>query len=251
MMKSLPFARASLLAALLPLAFSGSASAQQPTAGGPAPAARPAGPAPAGGPPNGAQDMPPPAQEATRPWPVMVVTSVELLRSDRDGGRDIVRARGLVTSSAWSEPHLLPISSGNGPDGVLDLIFQASPPSTPTPLEAFMPVEALLPISAGHPYKAVRVRSGSNAITLKTLPGYKEIKHPEEDCSKCVGKYFVAKGATPPAGVAPGDIVKQEDLPWMLRVIKPTDGIPDYNLDPNRLTLVLSEDGRIVDAAWD
>jgi len=27
--------------------------------------------------------------------------------------------------------------------------------------------------------------------------------------------------------------------------------VPNYGFDPNRLTLVLSEDGRIVDAAWD
>jgi len=28
-------------------------------------------------------------------------------------------------------------------------------------------------------------------------------------------------------------------------------GVPNYSFDPNQLTLVLSEDGRIVDAAWD
>jgi hypothetical protein len=27
--------------------------------------------------------------------------------------------------------------------------------------------------------------------------------------------------------------------------------VPNYSFDPNQLTLVLSEDGRIVDAAWD
>jgi hypothetical protein len=27
--------------------------------------------------------------------------------------------------------------------------------------------------------------------------------------------------------------------------------VPSYTFDPNQLTLVLSEDGRIVDAAWD
>ncbi len=42
---------------------------------------------------------------------------------------DIVRARGLVTSSAWGEPHLLR-SPSEGIDGMLDLIFQASAPPT-------------------------------------------------------------------------------------------------------------------------
>ena len=45
--------------------------------------------------------------------------------------------------------------------------------------------------------------------------------------------------------------MREADLPWNLRVIKPTDGLPSYAFDPNRLTLVLSEDNRIVDAAWD
>jgi len=251
MMKSFRFAFVSLLMAGLPLAWSGSAGAQQPAARGAPPAAKPGSP-PANAPSaNDAQDTPPAAEEEGRPWPVILVTSVEVLRSPRAGGMDIVRARGLVTSSAWHSPHLLPINSGVGPDGVLELIFQATPPSTPSPLEAFMPIEAMLPVAEDHPYKAIRVRSGSNAITLKTLPGYAELKTPEDDCSKCLGKYFVAKGATPPAGVAKTDIVREEDLHYVLRIIRPTDGIANYTLDPNRLTLVLSDDGRIADAAWD
>jgi hypothetical protein len=181
----------------------------------------------------------------------MVVTSVEVLRSTRAGGMDIVRARGLVTSDAWGEPHLLPITRGEPLDGVLDLIFQANSPTGVMSLGPFMPVEAILPVEPGHPYKGVRVRASNNAITLKTLPGYAEAAPPKEDCAKCLGKFFVGKGASPPAGVAADDIVREADLPWPLRVIKPTDGIPSYAFDPNRLTLVLSEDGRIVDAAWD
>jgi len=55
----------------------------------------------------------------------MVVTSIEVLRSPRAGGMDIVRARGLATSNGWGEPHLLPIAHGEPLDGILDLIFQA------------------------------------------------------------------------------------------------------------------------------
>jgi hypothetical protein len=180
-----------------------------------------------------------------------MVTSVEVLRSERSGGMDIVRARGVVTSNAWGSPHLVPITQGKSIDGVLDILFLATAPQVPAPPGPFMPVEALLPIGHGHPYKAVRIRSGTNAITLKTLPGYAEVSGPKNDCSQCVGKYYVAKGATAPAGVAAGDIVRQEDLPWDLRVVLPTQGIAGYAVDPNRLTLVLSEDGRIADAAWD
>ena len=78
---------------------------------------------------------------------------------------DIIRARGLVTSDGWGEPHLLPITQGEALDGVLDLIFQAHAPSGAAPLGPFMPVEAILPIESGHPYKGVRVRGGTNAVT--------------------------------------------------------------------------------------
>jgi len=45
--------------------------------------------------------------------------------------------------------------------------------------------------------------------------------------------------------------VKEEDLLWEVRAIKHNQGIPSYTLNPNRLTIVLTEDGRISDAGWD
>jgi hypothetical protein len=275
MTRSKLFALVTLLAATM---LSAPAAPQQPP---PAAGARPPAttPAPAGQQPQarpqppagqpaqagqqqGAQQTGSPPPEGTEgaggpPWPVLVVTSVETLRSHIKGHLEIIRVRGWVTSDGWGEPHLLPITQGEPLDGVLDLIFQANSPSGAAPLGPFMPVEAILPIEAGHPYKAVRVRGSTNAVTLKTIPGYieapgyEEAAAAKEDCAKCMGKYFVAKGANPPAGVAADQIVREADLPWMLRVIKPDDGLPSYTFNPNRLTLVLSDDGRIVDAAWD
>lgn len=201
---------------------------------------------PRGGPSGSGQQYP-----EGRPVPVVFVTSVELIRSDRTGGLDIVRARALVTSNSWSSPHLLPITEGNGVDGTLDLIFQASSPPGMTGLGPFMVVEALLPLANGHPYKGVRVRSGYNAVTLKTLPGIAESAPPKVDCAKCVGKYFQAKGGAAPAGQAAENVVREEDLPYPLRIIRPNDGIPNYEFYPNRLTLLLSDTGQIVDGAWD
>lgn len=235
------FALASVIAAGL----LGSAQAQQqPAAGGPPPGQQ-----------QGQQAYPGPGQPSGTiggpPAPVVFVTSVEVLRSDRNGGLDVVRVRGLVTGQSWSQPHLIPITQGQPRDGMLDLIFQASAPAGAAGLGAFMPVEAILPVETGHPYKGVRVRGGNNAVSLKTIPGYAEAAAPKEDCAKCIGKYFVAKGANPPAGVAADNVVREADLPYTLRIIKPNDGIASYALDPNRLTLLLSEDGRIVDGAWD
>jgi hypothetical protein len=238
------FALASVIAAGL----LGSAQAQQqpPAAGGPPPGQQQ----------GQQQDKPPyPGQPAGTvggpPAPVVFVTSVEVLRSDRAGGLDVVRVRGVVTGSSWSQPHLIPITQGQPRDGMLDLIFHASAPAGAAGLGPFMTVEAILPVETGHPYKGVRVRGGNNAISLKTIPGYAETPAPKEDCAKCIGKFFVAKGANPPAGATAENTVREADLPYTLRIIKPTDGIPSYALEPNRLTLLLSEDGRIVDGAWD
>ncbi|WP_422000539.1 hypothetical protein [Reyranella sp.] len=247
MTRSKLFVLASLLAAGL-LGPAAQAQQQQAPATPSTPGA-PGQPANAyGGSPQGG---PPPDQGGGPPAPVLVVTSIEVLRSDRNGGLDLVRVRGLTTSGAWSQPLLKPITRGEARDGILDLMFEASSPAGAQPLGPFMPVEALLPVETGHPYKGVRVRGGSNAVSLKSIPGYVEVTPPKEDCAKCLGKFFVPNGTTAPAGATADNSVREADLPWKLRVIKPTDGIPSYAVDPNRLTLVLSEDGRIIDAAWD
>jgi hypothetical protein len=250
MTRSMLLATVSLVATLA-LA---TAYAQAPPAGGP-----PQGPqAGAAGGPQGMQppgngqygDPQNPAVSEGTPWPVIFVTGVDVLRAPHNG-RDIVVAHGLVTSGEWRNPVLIPITEGRPADGVLDLLLQAQAPAKPGALGPFVEVDAILPLGQGHPYTAVRVRSASNALTLKGLPGHAEVKKLKNDCGKCVGKHFVAKGETAPAGMAAGDILREEDLLWQVRVIKPRDGIHSYTLDPNRLTLVLSEDGRIVDAAWD
>jgi len=244
MTRSMLFASVSLVAALA----LGVAYAQTPPAAGQQ--AQPAAPgtpgAQAGAPGYG---QPGTAAPEGQPWPIVFVASVELLRSK--DGRDIVLARGLVTSKGWSQPNLIPINQGTPVDGVLDLLFEAASPVAPSPLGEFMEIDALLPLGHQHPYKAIRVRSAANALTLKQLPGYAEVKKLKNDCSNCLGKYFVAKGGTAPAGVAADNILKEEDLLWEVRVIKPNQGIPSYTVNPNRLTLVLTEDGRISDAAWD
>jgi hypothetical protein len=237
---------ASLFAAGL-LGSAALAQQQPPSAGGPPPGQQ--------GQQQGQQAYPGPGQPSGTvggpPAPVVFVTSVEVLRSDRNGGLDVVRVRGVVTGSSWSQPHLIPITQGQPRDGMLELIFQASAPAGAAGLGPFMPVESILPVATGHPYKGVRVRGGNNALSLKTIPGYVEAPAPKEDCAKCVGKFFVAKGANPPAGATAENTVREADLPYKLRIIKPEDGIPSYALEPNRLTLLLSEDGRIIDGAWD
>jgi hypothetical protein len=88
-------------------------------------------------------------------------------------------------------------------------------------------------------------------LSVSQLPGYIEGKSPSEDCSKCVGKTFVAKGATTPAGKSSSDLVREEQLPAATRIVRPSEGIPSADSNPNRLTLILNKEGRVTAAVWD
>jgi hypothetical protein len=182
--------------------------------------------------------------------PILAVTSLEILHSTHNPDLAVIAARGLTTTDGWQNGTLVPLTSGTPADGVLDLVFVALAPEDASAPGSYGPIQAVLPVPE-MPFKAVRVRSATNTLTLKDLNGYVEAKGPTETCGPCVGKQFVAKGATAPAGVAADDTVHEEDLPANARILKPTDGITDMRPNPNRLTIVIGEDGRIVDAIWD
>jgi hypothetical protein len=188
--------------------------------------------------------------ETAESVPILAVTSVEILHSAHNPDMAVIAARGLTTTDGWQNGTLVPLTSGTPADGVLDLVFVAQAPDDASAPESYGPIQAVLPIP-DNPFKAVRVRSATNTLTLKDVNGYVEAKGPAETCGPCVGKQFVAKGATAPAGVADDDTVHEEDLPANSRILKPTDGITDMRSNPNRLTIVIGEDGRIVDAIWD
>ena len=121
MTRSMLFATVSLAAVLAAtLAWGGVASAHTPSAPGQPPGA-PGAPGAQPGAPGYGQA---PAAAEGPPWPIAFVASVELLRTK--DGRDIVLARGLVTSKGWSQPNLIPINQGTPIDGVLDLLFEAT-----------------------------------------------------------------------------------------------------------------------------
>lgn len=183
--------------------------------------------------------------------PVLRVLSVEVIRSTHGTPLDIVRVRGLASSEGWEEAELVPLTRGIPKDGMLELIFVARAPAGAMEATGFEPIEAIFPIEASHPFKGVNVHGAVESVTLTQLPGYAEGKGPGEDCSKCVGKMFVAKGAAMPAGKSAAEVVKEEQLPPLSRVIKHSDGIPSAESNPNRLTLVLSRDGTIASAIWD
>lgn len=182
---------------------------------------------------------------------VFHVTSVEVMRSTHGPALDIIRVRGLTSTRGWEEAELIPLTRGKPSDGILELVLVARAPSEAMEATGFEAIEAIFPLDASHPFKGVSVHSASDSITLHELPGYAEGKPIGEDCSKCVGKIFVPKGAAAPAGKSASELVKEEQLPPLTRVIHHSDGIPNAESNPNRLTLVLATDGTISTAIWD
>jgi hypothetical protein len=130
-------------------------------------------------------------------------------------------------------------------------MFVAKAPAEASEAQGYEVVEAIVPLEVNHPFKGVNVRGASNSLAVTQLPGYAESKSPGEDCSHCVGKVLVAKGATPPAGKSAAELIREEQLPPGSRVVRHTDGIASADSNPNRLTLIVNGEGLIKSATWD
>jgi hypothetical protein len=233
------------IAALLSLALTHSAlHAAQPLAAAEPPAGTSA-PAP------GSSGSGPAPDDRAQRAPVLHITSVEVMRSAHGPALDIIRVRGLASSSGWEEAELVPLTRGIPADGILELIFVARAPAEAAEADGFEAIEAIFPLETDHPFKGINVHSASESVFVASLPGYTENKTAGEDCNKCVGKAFVAKGTSAPSGHAASELVREERIAAPVRVIHPSDGIASANSDPNRLTLILNKDGRITTAVWE
>jgi hypothetical protein len=183
--------------------------------------------------------------------PVLHIMSVEVIRSAHEPALDVLRVRGVASSVGWEEAELVPLTRGVPADGVLQLVLVARAPTEVMDAKGFEVVEAIFPLEPAHPFKGVNVHSATDSVAVTQLPGYAESKFSAEDCSQCVGKTFVPRGAHAPAGVAETALVHEERLPSGARVVKHSDGISSAESDPNRLTLILGKDGKVTAAVWD
>jgi hypothetical protein len=183
--------------------------------------------------------------------PVLHITSVEVMRSTHGPALDVIRVRGLASTSGWQEAELVPLTRSLPADGILELIFVARAPAEAAEADGFEAIEAIFPLETNHPFKGVNVHSASEAVFVAALPGYTEGKSAGEDCNKCVGKTFVAKGASAPSGHAASELVHEERLGAPVRVIRSNEGFASADSNPNRLTLILNKDGKITTAVWE
>lgn len=237
MIPSRLFAGLLLLAPVLAMPLA--AAAQTPQAASPQP---PAGPGPAA---SGQSDHPPPIAAEQGEMPVFGVTAVEVLEPSQIAGVTMIVAKGVVSSAGWQNPSLIPLVRGTPPDGVLDLVLVAQPPSETMPAAGFVEVQTILSVDTAHPYRAVRVRAATNVIAVRKLPGHAEAAAPQTDCHACIGHRLAAAGAA-----TTGDEIAAAALPAGTRVLRPEDGLADLQPNPNRLTVLLGDDGRITEAVW-
>jgi hypothetical protein len=180
--------------------------------------------------------------------PALYVTSVEVIRTSTEPQLDIVRVTGLTGSQGWSAPQLVPTFVGKPLDGILDLQFIATMPEQTQAADGFVPIGAVFPLEEGHLFKGVRVRASENAIEVKQMPGVNQAQINVNDCKDCVGKKFVERGKAQPGQQG---VVREEDLPKVLRWIIPSRGIRGITHDPNRLNLILGDDNTIIAAYWE
>ncbi len=208
------------------------------------------GQAPQYGAPEAQGVNPETASEATpaTELPVLYVTGVEILRTTTEPRLDIIRVTGLTGSQGWSDPELVPTFAGKPLDDILDLQFIATMPVQSQKAEGFVPIAAVFPLQPGHPFKGVRVRASENAVEVNQIPGHNEVTINVDSCKDCVGKKFAERGQAQPG--QPG-VVRQEDLPKVLRWIIPSRGIRGITHSPNRLNLILDNNNTIVQAFWE
>jgi hypothetical protein len=185
---------------------------------------------------------------ATVELPVLYVTGVEILQTSSDPKVDVVSVTGLASSDGWTFPQLVPTYAGKPFDGVVDLQFIATAPVQSQLATGFVVVSAVFPIQPDPGLKGVRVRGAENAIAVLQVPGSNQNTVQVNDCKDCLGKRFAPSGQ---AQAGEDGVVRQEDLPRALRVIRPSDGIRGADQDPDRLTLITDEKGTIVEAFWE
>jgi hypothetical protein len=231
---------AAFAAGLLLLSSTDRAVAQQPSATGQAPDSSPS--ATETGPNNGTSND-------SETHAVLRITSVEVMRSTHAPSLDVIRVRGLASSAGWEEAELIPLTRGVPADGILHLILVARPPEAAAEATGYEIVEAIFPLESGHPFKGINVHAATNALSVSSLPGYSESKSALQDCGKCVGKRFISKGGS--GSAARGELVREEQMPPETRIVRPSDGIPSADSNPNRLTLILDKDDRILTAVWE
>jgi len=179
------------------------------------------------------------------PSPIFEVTSLESLVFSYEPRKIAVRAKGLIPTSGWRNPTLIPLSSP--PDGpVLDLIFAAHPTANAGDA-SFTEVETIFifdDLAAN--ISVIRVRAHINALELESVSGSIQLEKTHGfDINSLIGKRIQT---APDTLTSMG--VRLEDLPVEHRILRHRDGLPSLAFSPLRLTITLDQFDTITDVMW-
>ena len=71
----------------------------------------------------------------------------------------------------------------------------------------------------------MRVHGATNRVSLANFPGYAEADGQPKDCTDCVGRFLLRKGAAVPVNHAQNSVVREEELPKNTRILRGSEGI--------------------------
>jgi enoyl-CoA hydratase/carnithine racemase len=155
----------------------------------------------------------------------------------------VVYARGLASPSESNAAQLIALSDGTPADKMLDLGFVA--PMVVNPTETMTPVEAVFVFkaSAGEVVGA-RVRAARNV--LETTGADVRSPDPQPPDVMDLTRRLAMRapdGSVTIEGLSPEQI-------GAARIVKVNDPIPQSDVDPNRLTVFVGRDNRVLYVRW-
>jgi hypothetical protein len=184
-----------------------------------------------------------PPQPEHQTYPLLMVQEIQIVWFGDGSHGGAVYARGLASPSESNAAQLVALSDGTPPDKMLDLGFVA--PMVVNPTETMTPVEAvfLFNASAGLVVGA-RVRAARNVLETTGAEVHSQ-DPPPADVMNLVRRLALR---------APDGTVSIEGLSASqigeARIVKPDDPIPQSDLDPNRLTVFVGRDNRVLYVRW-
>jgi hypothetical protein len=192
--------------------------------------------------PSLAQDFVSPAAER-QTYPLLMFQEIQIVWFGDGSHGGAVYARGLASPSESNAAQLVALSDGTPPDKMLDLGFVA--PMVVNPTETMAPVEAvfLFKASAGEVVGA-RVRAARNV--LETTGADVRSSDPPPPDVMDLARRLALRG---PDGTVAIEGLSASQI-GQARIVKPDDPIPQSDLDPNRLTVFVGRDNRVLYVRW-
>jgi hypothetical protein len=193
--------------------------------------------------PSFAQLTAPPAPER-QTYPLLMVQEVQIVRFSDGSHGGIVHARGLASPSESNAAQLISIPDGVPVDKMLDLAFVA--PMLVNPTGTMTPVEATFEFKgSSNDVIGARVRAARNV--LQTTGGSVVSPDPPPlDLLDLTGR----KATLSPDGkTVEIDGLKSSQIKGA-RLVEVDDPLSQTDVNPNRLTVFVGRDNRILYARW-